>query len=102
MRGVEGEEIRVRLQERGDPVLVLGLEDGAGDVNDPAAGLHVTRRRLERLDLIFYPLFQGAGTHPPLCVGTAPPCARTAARRVDEREIATPVQVGKNVLRAAR
>ena len=91
----------MRLQERDNPVLVLGLQHRAGDVDDPAARLDVTRRRLQGLDLILDPLLQRAGAHPPLGVGTAPPGARAAARRVDEDEVATPRQVGEDVRRRA-
>ena len=41
---VDRQEIVVAGHERGDPVLVLGPQDGAGDVDDAAALFDETQR----------------------------------------------------------
>ena len=63
------------LKERGDAVLVLGLEDGACDIDDASALLNETQRAFERLLLIRDPLFERAGADAPFGVGIAAPGA---------------------------
>ena len=83
--------------EGGDPVLVLGPQDGAGDIDDAPALLDETQRALERLVLILDALFERAGAHAPFGVGVAPPGAGAGAGRVDQHEIAASFEVGEHV-----
>jgi hypothetical protein len=79
---VDRQENVVAGHERGDPVLVLGPQDGAGDVHNAPALLDETQRAFERLVLILDALLERAGADAPFGVGIAPPGAGAGARRV--------------------
>src|SRR5580692_4990144 len=85
---VDRQAIVVAGHERGDPVLVLGPQDGARDIDDAPALLDETQRAFEGLVLILDALLERAGPDAPFGVGVAPPGARAGAGRVDQHEIA--------------
>ena len=48
-----GRKIRMAAEEGRDPLLVLRRQQRAGDVDEPPAGLHIMRRALQHLVLLF-------------------------------------------------
>ena len=75
------------------------LQDRAGDVDDAPAALDETHRAFKRFVLILDALLERAGADAPLGVGIAPPGAGAGAGRVDQHEIAAPLEVGEHVRR---
>jgi hypothetical protein len=94
---VDRQKIVVAGHERGDPIFVLGPQDGAGDVDDAPALLDETQRAFERFVLILDALLERAGADAPFGVRIAPPGARAGAGRVDQHQIATSLEVGEHV-----
>ena len=94
---IDRQEIVVPAHELGDPILVLGPQNGAGDIDDAPAPLEETQRAFECLILILNALFERAGTDAPLGVGVTPPGAGAGARRVDQHQIAPPFEVAEDV-----
>ena len=78
---VDRQEIVVALKKGGDPVLVLGSQNGASDIDDASAPLDEAQRAFERLVLILDALLEGAGPDAPFGVGVAPPGAGARAWR---------------------
>src|ERR1700722_5436317 len=85
---IDRQEIVVALEEGGDPVLVLGPQDGARDIDDASALLDEAQRAFERLVLILDALLERARPDAPFGVGIAPPGAGAGAGRIDQHEVA--------------
>jgi hypothetical protein len=71
--GVDRQEIVVAAHEFGDPVLVLGPENRARNIDDPPASLNESQRVFKRFVLVLDPLLERAGADAPFAVGIAPP-----------------------------
>jgi hypothetical protein len=78
---IDRQEIVVPAHERSNPILVLGSQNGASDMDDPSAPLDEAQRAFERLVLILDALLEGAGPDAPFGVGVAPPGAGARAWR---------------------
>ena len=71
-------------QKSCDLFFVLFVQDGAGRINQPPTGLHKARRTGKDARLQGNKTAQPQVWHPPTGIGIAPPCARAAARRIDQ------------------
>src|SRR3984957_12342310 len=81
---VDRQEVVVALEEGCDPVLVLGAQDGAGDIDDAPSPFDETQCAFERLVLILDALLERAGAYGPFGVGLSSPGAGAGAGRVDQ------------------
>jgi hypothetical protein len=94
---VDRQAIVVAGHERGDPVLVLGPQHGAGDIDDASALLDEAQRAFQRFVLILDALFERPGAHAPFGVRIAAPGAGAGAGRVDQHQIAASLEVAEHV-----
>ena len=76
-------EVRMVRQEPGDLVAVLLRQHRAGDVDQPAAGLHERRRQRQHRALLVQALGKVGRLQPPLGVRPPAPGAAAGAGRID-------------------
>src|SRR5208283_824087 len=90
-------EIRTRREKGVDLIFMLFAKQRAGHIGDAPAQLHIARRCFEKLALLLETLVDRAWREAPFGVGVTAPRAGSGARRVDQHETATPLEIGQHV-----